>query len=195
MAKLTLPLGASSASGQLGKAWVFFPWKGLNLVRTLVVPANPKTAAQQTQRGHFSSAVDEFHAATYTTGDVAGWRRYALTLAKVMTYFNAVVMLIINALVEDELFSWMRNVVVSNVAVDGFTVTTEVEADHTDYLAWGLTPSYMPNLEQMVYAPGPPKESSKQLTGMPGKTQIYFYCYHTEQGYQGRTGVHMQKTD
>lgn len=194
MAKLTLPLGSSSASGQLGKAWVFFPWKGLNLVRTLVIPANPKTAAQTTQRGRFTSAVAEYHAADYTAEDVAGWRRYALTLSKVMTYFNAVVRLIIFALVVDELFSWLRNVVVSGIGATAFTVTAEVEASHASFVRWGLTPTYMPDSNAMGYEAGPPKEVSYEITGLPSAAQIYFQCYHTEQGFQGTTGVHMART-
>ncbi|GAH56681.1 unnamed protein product, partial [marine sediment metagenome] len=51
------------ASGQLGKALVFFPWKGLNVVREYVVPANPDTDLQGTQRGYLTTMVDAIHAA------------------------------------------------------------------------------------------------------------------------------------
>ena len=33
-------------------------WKGINYLRAFVIPANPNTAAQQTQRGKFSRCVD-----------------------------------------------------------------------------------------------------------------------------------------
>jgi len=62
MAKLKAPLMSLGASGALGKALVFFPWKGLDVVREYVVPANPRTAGQTTQRGYLADAVDFIHA-------------------------------------------------------------------------------------------------------------------------------------
>ncbi|KKM06256.1 hypothetical protein LCGC14_1745880, partial [marine sediment metagenome] len=52
MAKLKGPLFSLGASGQIAKALVYFPWKGLNLVREHVVPSNPNTTGQVTQRGY-----------------------------------------------------------------------------------------------------------------------------------------------
>lgn len=50
MAKVEGPLYSMGASGKLGNAMVFFGWKGLNVVRAWVKPANPKTANQGNQR-------------------------------------------------------------------------------------------------------------------------------------------------
>ena len=61
MAKLKAPLMSLGASGAIGKAMVFFGWKGLDVVREYVVPANPKTAAQNTQRGYMKDAVKYIH--------------------------------------------------------------------------------------------------------------------------------------
>lgn len=46
MAKVTGPLYSMSASGKIANAMVFFGWKGLNVVRQWVVPANPQSADQ-----------------------------------------------------------------------------------------------------------------------------------------------------
>ncbi|GAI75819.1 unnamed protein product, partial [marine sediment metagenome] len=46
MAKLKGPLFSLGASGALGEAVVYFPWKGLNVVREYVIPSNPKTDPQ-----------------------------------------------------------------------------------------------------------------------------------------------------
>jgi len=46
MAKVTGPLMSMSASGTLGKALVYFGWKGINVVREWLKPGNPKTADQ-----------------------------------------------------------------------------------------------------------------------------------------------------
>lgn len=61
MAKLKAPLMSLGASGKLGGALVFFPWKGINAVRTYVIPANPQTPAQTAQRGYLTDAVDLIH--------------------------------------------------------------------------------------------------------------------------------------
>lgn len=50
MAKVTGPLYSMSASGKLADAMVFFGWKGINVVRGWVTPANPQSAAQGDQR-------------------------------------------------------------------------------------------------------------------------------------------------
>ena len=50
MAKVTGPLMSMSASGKLADSLVFFGWKGINVVRGFVIPANPQYAAQGDQR-------------------------------------------------------------------------------------------------------------------------------------------------
>ena len=69
MAKLKAPLLSMGASGQLGKTLVFFPWKGLNVAREYVTPANPQTALQVTQRGYVTDAVAMIHAAQALAAD------------------------------------------------------------------------------------------------------------------------------
>lgn len=194
MAKLTLPLGSSAASGQLGKAWVFFPWKGLNLVRTLVIPANPNTAAQATQRGIFTAAVAAYHAALFTARDVAGWRRYALQLAAVMTYFNAFVREYINALVAGGSWETLRNLTIAGAAPGTFVATFDCIANSLGLLYWGTTPGYMPTVIAAVFAPGPPPTYTFTLLGLPPTTQIYFYAANSAPLIFGRTGIHMERS-
>lgn len=50
MAKVSGPLYSMSASGKIGNAMVFFAWKGVNVVREWLKPANPKSADQGNQR-------------------------------------------------------------------------------------------------------------------------------------------------
>lgn len=45
-----MPLLSGSASGKLGDALVFFPWKGLNVVRKWLKPTNPELPDQGTAR-------------------------------------------------------------------------------------------------------------------------------------------------
>lgn len=102
MAKLKAPLFSLGATGQLGKALVFFPWKGLNLVREHVVPANPKTTAQTTQRGYMTDAVAHIHThqaeATHPIDeeDIRAYALLASTLVGIMTWFNAAIKMCID---------------------------------------------------------------------------------------------------
>jgi len=61
MAKLKAPLLSLGAAGAIGKSIVFFNWKGIDVVREYVVPANPKTTPQNTQRGYLKAAVTLIH--------------------------------------------------------------------------------------------------------------------------------------
>ena len=90
MAKTQAPLFGFGASGQLGEAIVFGRWKGIDVARKYVVPANPNTAPQSTQRGYLSDAVDQWHDATnvLSATDKAAWNRLAGVAASPRSGFN-----------------------------------------------------------------------------------------------------------
>jgi len=94
VAKLKAPLFSLGASQQLGKALVFFGWKGLNLVREYVVPANPKTTLQTAQRTHLSDAVAAVHArmaedlAPFNEADKSAYALWASVIQSATTWFN-----------------------------------------------------------------------------------------------------------
>lgn len=91
MAKVTGPLLSLGASGKIADTLVFSSWKGLRTARSYVVPANPQSAAQSTQRGYLGDAVDEWHTAGATAlngRDKEAWGRYAGVLGP-MSGFNA----------------------------------------------------------------------------------------------------------
>ena len=89
MSKLTAPLLSFSASGQIAKTMVASTWKGIPYMRKYVVPANPNTAAQQTQRGYVTSVVSAWkNYFTAATGRAA-WARWATFSSKTISGFNA----------------------------------------------------------------------------------------------------------
>jgi len=99
VAKLKAPLLSLGASGQLAKTLVFFPWKGLNVAREYVVPANPKTALQVTQRAYVTAAVAMVHTAqAHATHpmlslDQVAYAALAAAKGLIMTWFNQAVKL------------------------------------------------------------------------------------------------------
>jgi len=97
VAKLKAPLMSLGASGAIGEALVYFPWKGLNVVREYVIPANPRTSGQTTQRGYLSTMVALIHShqasATHplTALDIRAFALLGSTYATPRTWFNQVV--------------------------------------------------------------------------------------------------------
>lgn len=101
MAKPKAPLFGFGASGQLGKALVYGSWKGINTAREYVVPSNPNSTAQSTQRGYFTTAVDFWHNLTnvLTATDKAAWNRRAGLVKPARSGFNEFVAQTVNELV------------------------------------------------------------------------------------------------
>jgi len=99
MAKVNAPLFSFNASGKLANALVYFGWKGLDCVRSYVIPSNPKSAGQTTQRGYFTAAVAAIHAAlalaanALDAADKAAYALLASTRAIPRTWFNEIVKL------------------------------------------------------------------------------------------------------
>ena len=98
MAKLKAPLMSLGASGAIGKTIVYFGWKGLDVAREYVVPANPKTDKQNTQRGYLADAVTAIHAAEahaskpLTLVDKSAYALYGSTFPTPRTWFNQIIM-------------------------------------------------------------------------------------------------------
>lgn len=88
MAIVKGPLLSLDARGQIGQALVYLGWKGLKTVRQYVIPANPQTADQVTQRGLLTDTVAAWK--NYFTGPTArvAWDRSALLDARPMSGFN-----------------------------------------------------------------------------------------------------------
>ncbi len=105
MAKLKAPLFSLGASGQIGKALVYFGWKGLNVVREHVVPSNPKTTAQTTQRGYLTDAVTRVHWAQARAtnpldeADVSAYALKGSTRPTPRTWFNEAIKMMVDCLV------------------------------------------------------------------------------------------------
>jgi hypothetical protein len=75
MAKVTAPALSMGGGGQIGKTMVYGTWRGVPYVRQYVVPANPKSAAQQQTRGVFAWATSTWK----SVGPIfkASWTEFA----------------------------------------------------------------------------------------------------------------------
>lgn len=89
MAIVKAPLLSLGASGALGKTLVGTTWKGIKVLREYVVPANPQTAGQVTQRGYMTTAVSFWRTVLTSAVHRAAWDRAALHDPRTLSGFNA----------------------------------------------------------------------------------------------------------
>lgn len=195
MAKLVAPLFSFSASGALAKALVFFPWKGINAVRSYVVPANPKTAGQVTQRGHMTTAVQEWHDSSYSADDVTAWNRLANLATNSLSGFNRMVQEYIKEVLLGNVWERLDNLVTSNVSSSQFkVVVNKVAAGNAPTVRWGTSPTNMPN--NRALADNGDGTWQETPDGLSADTLIY---YTVDVGATGvdfsRLGIYTQRTN
>lgn len=143
MAKVKSPLLSLGASGQIAKSIVFSTWKGIADVRQYVVPANPKSAGQVTQRGFMASAVSLWHSTTRNVLDAAAFNIRAALESKPMSGFNVFCKLAIAALTdEDTIIVPWDFTVVSNSGGD-LELSVELSADKVCKYQIGLKPNVL----------------------------------------------------
>jgi len=101
MAKVTAPLLSFSASGKIADTLVAFSWKGISVMRQYVIPTNPNTAAQVTQRTLFTACVSAWRLYLTDTEIRTGWNKSALLNKKPMSGFNVAMASLIKMLAGD----------------------------------------------------------------------------------------------
>lgn len=145
MAKVSGPLFSLQAGGQLAKTLVYSRWKGISDVRSYVIPANPRSAGQTTQRGYFGDAVDEWHTLGLTADDVEAWNRGANNAPRPQSGFNYFVGTLIDLLVGGlslaaTAMGFNGGIADSGAGQVDFTVEEDGSAIGVDF-KWGYTPT------------------------------------------------------
>ena len=193
-AKLKAPLLSLGAAGQIGKSIVFFAWKGIDAVREYVVPANPRSTAQITQRTHLTNAVEEFHDEAYTDADMVAWGRYAGTLAKIMSGFNAMIKLCVEAYLVPDPWTLMSDIQVDTPTVNGFDVDVENSLAGQNFRAViGTRRTHFPTAVALV----DDGDGTYSLTWAGGTTKTdYFVKLESREGgfWRQRSGIYHVKT-
>lgn len=190
MAKLKAPLMSFGASGKLAGALVYFPWKGINAVREYVVPANPRSAEQIVQRGHFEDAVDAWHSLTFTDADRIAWNRWAGTLADIMSGFNAAMRTFIDQAIRGKPYGRVSDVQVDTPTVTGFDVNIEDSIAGRYFTALiGTSRTHFPTRVDMV----DDTDDTYSLTWAGGGSGIDYYVKIEEMvtgTWERRSGIY-----
>ena len=191
MAKVTGPLLSLDARGQIGKALVFSNWKGIQDVRQFVVPSNPNTAAQQTQRGKITSMNALWHSTPWTADDLTAWNVFAAEMSSVMSGFNAFTRQYCADIKAGLTVVQMSNIVVSAEDDDGFTVVADVASDETCSLYLGAKKTQMTIPFLGVFSVD---HLTFTVTGLDPSTTYYFYLLNEAANKAGRTGIYTADT-
>lgn len=187
MAKVTGPLFSLTASGQLAKALVYMSWKGIDDVRQYVVPANPNTSAQQTQRGYFSDAVTDWHEAGYNAADVAAYDLAALAAKEALSGFNIHNRYYIDLKVAAKVWYPLTVVAVSGIGAAGCSVAVNVSADKTGKLYVGASKTTMNTSFTGAFTTD---HYDFTITGLSATTKYYFYIQNEEAASGGKSGIY-----
>ncbi|MBA7543513.1 hypothetical protein ES705_35844 [subsurface metagenome] len=198
MAKLKAPLLSLGASGAIGKTLVFFGWKGLDAVREYVVPANPKTAPQNTQRGYLTAAVAAIHAAqvdvTNPLGivDTSAYSLYGSTFPTPRTWFNQITQRWLLAEVNAEVAAVYSNGEFVDPATEQITITlfNHQTADQAGFMVAGTSKTA---LLKAVASDGVVGVHTGVFTDLTKGVKYFFQFWPTkvtEDKYTARSGIY-----
>lgn len=198
MAKVNAPLFSFNAAGKLANALVYFGWKGLDCVRSYVIPTNPKSTLQEEQRGFLRAAVLAIHTAQAIadTGlkelDAKAYALWASCFPKPRTWFNQIVKNWLDCAVHA-----LDTLVFYNAVIDATPATGHIEFVIDSQIApasgvncyYGTTKTALIN---KVVATGTPPNYIFDLTPTVKDTK-YFFQARVENGemkYIPRSGIY-----
>ena len=176
MAKVKGPLFSFDARGKLGKAVVFMAWKGINDIRQYVIPANPRTTAQQAQRTKMAEAVEQWHNPNLDSDDKKGWDILASIAPKPMSGFNRFVKQYIDIKVAGKDFVLMYDFTVSSPAEGQIDVSVKCgAAGKTVKVRYGTSKTSL--LEETTLTDNGDGSYSVSITGLDSGVRYYLQCF------------------
>ena len=193
MAILTLPLLSLGAKGSVGGALTFERLKGQNVVRMLVTPANPKTAGQQSQRGKFTTTVDEFHTAGLTAADLEAYNRWASASFRKMSGYNLFTSQRVKYRIQGGTDVPMFAATVSVIQATDFTLDLDAVSGGVCKVFVGTTKTSQPTEYTMVDSTG--DKFTDLIDGLAASTQYYWYIEYTDAAtFSYRSGLYTTTT-
>lgn len=188
MAKVTAPLFGFSASGKIADSLVFMKWKGIATVRKFLIPSNPKTAAQTTQRNRLTAAVAAWHTVALTVLDQTAWNVLATLAAKPLSGFNKFVKEFLRIDIAGD--TWELLTVGS--AVPGSSGELDVQIDSGDdttvvVAKYGTKKTLLLTEENLSETTG---TWSATITGLDSGVKYYVQFIQVAGGIEGISGIY-----
>lgn len=188
MAKVTAPLFGFSASGKIADSLVFMKWKGIATVRKFLIPANPKTAAQTTQRNRLAAAVAAWHTVALTVLDQTAWNVLATLAAKPLSGFNKFVKEFLRIDIAGD--TWELLTVGSAVAGGAGELDVQIDSgDGTTVVVakYGTKKTLLLTEENLTYLTG---TWSVTISGLDTGVKYYVQFIQVTAGIEGISGIY-----
>jgi len=179
MAKLTAPLLSLTASGTIAKSVTYGTWKGIKYARQRVIPANPNSAGQQTQRGYLTTVVAQFHDTTdiLTALDLANLNRGALYSGRPMSGFNLFCKNRVDTLVAGATVLNLHNTVEHSVTADTMVIKCDHDSSASVKMRWGVSPTALVNVVTRDESSTPGATSTFTVENLNATTKYYYQVY------------------
>jgi len=189
MAKVKGPLMSMDARGQLGKTLVFIGWKGIKDVRSFVIPANPKTAGQVTQRGIMTDAVALFHFAVFNVLDMAALNVWASIQAAIMSGFNVFCKKFIEQVLLGLSVVAPSGMVISANTGGSFGISLKLAGVSAGKVRYGSSPTVMGSIASLTHS-GEGQPYTATLSGFTAGEYVYLQAYTEVSGIYWDTGIY-----
>jgi hypothetical protein len=186
MARVKGPLLSFDASGQLGKTVVYMNWKGIKDVRQHVIPANPKTEAQQAQRSKLAAAVERWHTYQLTELDKSAVNMLASLQPTPMSGFNVIIKADVESQIAGHEFQLVYGLAVQNITTEGFGVVAIGRSGGTYKIYYGTSPNVLTASANVTNNNG---NLSVSLSGLQAGTTYYFQIRATDAGHDDVSGI------
>jgi len=180
MSKLSGPLFSLSASGQLAKTLVFAKWKGVDYARQYVIPANPNSAAQQTQRGYLETALAQWHdvSSVLIALDKTNLNRKASVSHLILSGFNQYVKMYIDSRVAGATPNQLFNTIEAAVAEPDASITIATAAATASVvLRWGTSATSLINIVNRTEGGAPGVLHTFAIEDLVAGQVIFYECY------------------
>ncbi|MBA7548258.1 hypothetical protein ES705_40709 [subsurface metagenome] len=172
MAKIRGPLFSLESSGPLGKKIINQTRKKVKYAKGYSKPKNPRTEIQQENRNYITLANIEWKTGGYSDLDRKAWNFYAKTKAKNISGYNAFVKFYLNAMVNNNVWTSVKNCIIYDITSSSIKVSIDIETDREGILYLGISKYYMAKEYYPVFSEG---KYIFTLTELDPNTKYFFY--------------------
>lgn len=176
MAKIKGPLFSLGAEGRIAGKLIHRKLKSIKIVKKYVIPGNPKTEDQKTQRDYLKDAVLGWKTDGYSDLDIGAWKLSASIQKKILSGYNLFLRKRINADKDDKNWTKLTNCIISDITGVGCKVVINVASDMDGKLFVGTSKVLMLREISGVYNTDHYKFT---VSGLLPETRYYFYIKNT----------------
>jgi len=190
LAKVEGPLFSIDADGKIAKSLIHMKRKGRHDVRRYVIPVNPKSDDQKTQRNFLKEAVYNWKNDGYTEIDIEAWNLYAKTIGDISSGYNMFLRHQINANKEGKEWTKLYDYVVVSLTNVEANISIKTPEETGARLYIGTSPKVMVRAIDGIFLEN---GYSYSIDELEPSTRYYMYVANRNNNVS-RTGIYTIKT-